>query len=63
MTRDIGHFIGGRHVAGASGRTGDVFNPALGELSGRVAYANESEVDQAVQTAKEAFAAEHATSS
>jgi methyl-accepting chemotaxis protein len=29
----IGHFIGGKHVAGASGRGGPVFNPATGEQS------------------------------
>ena len=30
--REIGHFIGGKHVAGTSGKFGDVFNPASGEL-------------------------------
>ena len=29
--REIGHFIGGKHVAGTSGKFGDVFNPAIGE--------------------------------
>jgi len=33
--RDIGHFIGGKPVAGTSGRYGEVFNPASGELSAR----------------------------
>ena len=28
--RDIGHFIGGRHVAGSTGRHGDVFDPGTG---------------------------------
>ena len=31
--RDIGHFIGGRPVAGTSGKFGDVFNPATGEVT------------------------------
>ena len=30
--RDIGHFIGGKEVKGASGRQGDVFNPNTGEV-------------------------------
>src|SRR5262249_57952508 len=29
--REIGHFIGGKKVAGTSGRGGDVFNPNTGE--------------------------------
>ena len=37
--REIGHFIGGKPVAGTSGRFGDVFNPASGEVTGRVALA------------------------
>jgi hypothetical protein len=28
--REIGHFIGGRHVPGTSGNFGNVFNPASG---------------------------------
>ena len=31
--RDIGHFIGGKQVPGASGRTGNVHNPATGEVT------------------------------
>ena len=31
--REIGHFIGGKHVAGTSGKFGDVFNPASGEVT------------------------------
>ena len=29
---DIPHFIGGREVAGTSGRHGDVYNPATGDI-------------------------------
>ena len=43
--QEIGHFINGRPVAGESGRFGDVFNPATGELSARVALASAAEVD------------------
>jgi malonate-semialdehyde dehydrogenase (acetylating)/methylmalonate-semialdehyde dehydrogenase len=32
MMIEIGHFIGGKRVSGASGRTGDVFNPNTGEV-------------------------------
>ena len=37
--RQIGHFIGGKEVAGTSGRTGDVFNPNTGEVQAKVAFA------------------------
>jgi malonate-semialdehyde dehydrogenase (acetylating)/methylmalonate-semialdehyde dehydrogenase len=53
--REIGHFIGGRQVAGSSGRLGDVFNPASGELSAKVALANAAEVDKAVAAAAAAW--------
>jgi malonate-semialdehyde dehydrogenase (acetylating)/methylmalonate-semialdehyde dehydrogenase len=53
--REIGHFIGGRMVPGASGRSGDVFNPASGEVTARVALANAAEVDRAVQAAAKAW--------
>ncbi|HZH27148.1 MAG TPA: CoA-acylating methylmalonate-semialdehyde dehydrogenase [Azospirillaceae bacterium] len=57
MAGAIGHYIGGKHVAGASGRFGDVFNPATGEHTGRVALATETEVDAAVQAARQALTA------
>ena len=49
--RDIGHFIGGRRVEGAGGRSGPVFDPATGEQTGRVAFADAAVVDRAVQAA------------
>ncbi len=49
------HFIGGQKVAGTSGRAGDVFNPATGEVQYRVPYANIEEVGKAVQTALDVF--------
>src|ERR1700745_1321108 len=58
--RQIGHFIGGKPVAGASGRSGDVFNPNTGEVQAKVAYASKSEVAQAIvlaETAQPAWAA------
>src|SRR5688572_31852564 len=43
------HWIGGKPVAGISGRAGDVFNPSLGLVAARVALASEAEADAAVQ--------------
>jgi len=62
MVRAIGHFIGGRELAGASGREADVFNPATGEVQARVALAGAEEVRQAVAVAaaaQPAWAAEN----
>ena len=52
---EIGHLIGGKRVAGTSGRFGNVYDPAVGEVTGKVAFAAETEVDQAVANAKSAF--------
>jgi malonate-semialdehyde dehydrogenase (acetylating)/methylmalonate-semialdehyde dehydrogenase len=57
MTASIDHWISGKVVPGRSGRTADVFNPATGRVTGRVALANASEVDTAVASARAAFAA------
>ena len=51
----IDHWISGQRVAGASGKTGPVFNPATGQQQGEVALASVAEVDKAVAVAKEAF--------
>jgi malonate-semialdehyde dehydrogenase (acetylating)/methylmalonate-semialdehyde dehydrogenase len=51
----ISHWIGGAVVAGASGRSGPVFNPATGQQTGEVDFASGEEVDRAVQAAKAAF--------
>ncbi len=53
----IGHHIGGRPVAGQSGRQQDVFNPATGAVTGRVALADAAEVQVAVAAAQAAFPA------
>ncbi len=53
----IAHWVGGQALAGRSGRQGDVFNPATGQVTGRVALANADEVGQAVAAAQAAFAA------
>ena len=40
--REVGHFIGGKHVAGTSGRTADIFQPMTGEVIGTVALASKA---------------------
>src|SRR4051795_2871488 len=52
--REIGHFIGGRTVAGSSGRSGDVFNPNTGEVQAKVAFASPAEVENAIAVAEAA---------
>jgi len=54
---EIGHYIGGKRVAGTSGRSGEVFNPATGVRTGRVAFAGTAEVDAAVAAAAKSFPA------
>jgi malonate-semialdehyde dehydrogenase (acetylating)/methylmalonate-semialdehyde dehydrogenase len=58
----ITHWIGGERVAGTSGRSGPVYNPALGRQTGEVDLASSEEVDAAVQAAKAAFPAWRAMS-
>jgi malonate-semialdehyde dehydrogenase (acetylating)/methylmalonate-semialdehyde dehydrogenase len=54
-TKRISHWIDGRIVEGQSGRSGPVYNPALGKQTGAVDFATPEEVDAAVQSAKQAF--------
>ena len=51
---EYGHFIGGKHVAGKSGRTADVFQPMDGTVRAHVALASKAEVRAAVENAKAA---------
>ncbi len=51
---ELGHFIDGQEVAGTSGRYGDIYNPATGEVQGRVAMATPGEVDAAIARAGQA---------
>ncbi len=55
MPTEIRHWINGKPVAGRSGRTAPVFNPATGEQSGIVPLAGAEEVNEAVVVAKAAF--------
>jgi len=56
-----GHFIGGRQVAGKSGRTADVFQPMDGTVRAKVALASAAELKEAVANAKAAQVAWGAT--
>jgi malonate-semialdehyde dehydrogenase (acetylating)/methylmalonate-semialdehyde dehydrogenase len=56
-TTEVGHFIAGRVVPGASGRRQPVYNPATGQVARQVALGNAEEVNAAVAAAKQAFPA------
>ena len=53
----IPHFINGHAVAGSSGRTAEVYNPATGKVQAQVALASAAEAAQAVSAAQAAFPA------
>ncbi|HUP32411.1 MAG TPA: aldehyde dehydrogenase family protein, partial [Gaiellaceae bacterium] len=61
LTR-ISHWIGGEAVAGTSGRSGPVYDPARGVQTSEVDLATAEEVGAAVAAAKAAFPAWRATS-
>jgi malonate-semialdehyde dehydrogenase (acetylating)/methylmalonate-semialdehyde dehydrogenase len=52
----VEHLINGKVVAG-DGRQQDIYNPATGEVSGQVALASKSVVEQAIAAAEAAFPA------
>ena len=54
-TRTLGTGSTARRSPATSGRHGDIFNPAVGEKAGRVAFAAAAEVDAAVQAARAAL--------
>jgi len=58
---EIAHFIDNARVAGTSGRSQPVYNPATGEAEKTVALASRDEVDQAVAAAAAAWPAWAAT--
>ena len=59
--QEIGHHINGATVAGKSGRTSEVFNPATGEVQARVSLATVDEMNEAVEIAAKAQPAWAAT--
>ena len=55
MSKTLHHYINGQKVEGTSGRFGDVFNPATGEVAARVPLASSSETASAIEAAAAAF--------
>ena len=51
----IDHWINNKEHRGVAGRTGNVFNPATGEVTAEVGFASTDEVDLAVSAAGAAF--------
>ncbi len=61
LPKEIAHFVNGKETRGSSDRFGDVYNPALGQISARVAFATASEVGTACDAAQKALPAWAAT--
>ena len=55
--REQGHFIGGRSVPAASGKTAEVLDPATNRAVARVASGTRDDVEAAVEAARAAFEA------
>ena len=53
--KTLTHFIGGEHVSGKSGRFGDVFDPATGEVQARVPLGSRADLRMAVDAAAKIF--------
>jgi malonate-semialdehyde dehydrogenase (acetylating)/methylmalonate-semialdehyde dehydrogenase len=51
----ITHFVNGTSWNGKADRTGEVFNPATGEITGHVDFASNAVVDEVVGAAQKAF--------
>jgi hypothetical protein len=49
--RQISQWIGGRAIAGRTGRSGPVYDPATGRIARTVGFASVAEVDAAVAAA------------
>jgi malonate-semialdehyde dehydrogenase (acetylating)/methylmalonate-semialdehyde dehydrogenase len=58
----VEHFINGSSSLGANERQGDIFNPATGEVQGKVTFASPADVDATVAAARQAFPAWSKTS-
>ena len=59
---DVTHWIGGREWDGAAQRSGDIYNPATGQVTGTVDFASAAVVDDAVAAAAKVFPAWRAAS-
>src|SRR6266849_1498700 len=53
---EYGHFIDGQWESGASGKTIEQFNPATGEVLGRIQAGSAPDAKRAVDAAARAFA-------
>ncbi len=51
----ITHFVNGKSWDGKAERSGEVFNPATGEVTGHVDFASNAVVDEVVASAQKAF--------
>jgi malonate-semialdehyde dehydrogenase (acetylating) / methylmalonate-semialdehyde dehydrogenase len=54
MTKHITHWIDGKQFGGVAERQGDVYDPATGQVTGRVDFADVAVMDEAVAAAKAA---------
>ncbi len=61
IPKTIGHFINGKTFSGNGERYGTVYDPASGDVTGRVSFAGSGEVEEAVAAAAAAFPAWAAT--
>tara|TARA_Y100001970_G_scaffold294256_1_gene449244 strand:+ start:33064 stop:34563 length:1500 start_codon:yes stop_codon:yes gene_type:complete len=55
MTYTLSHWINGTETLSNSKRSGDIYNPATGEKIGKVPFAEQSEVNEAVAAASKAW--------
>ncbi len=55
MTQELFHYVDGERTKGSSGRFGDVFNPATGEVTKKVPLASADEVRAAIASAAAAL--------
>lgn len=55
MTQELFHFVDGERRKGSSGRFGDVYNPATGEVTKQAPLASADEVRQAIASAAKAL--------
>jgi len=55
MSDQLKHYVNGGYVTGTSGRLGDVYNPATGEIQAQVPLASVDEVKAAIKSAHDAL--------
>ena len=56
MSKHVTHWIDGKAFGGVADRQGDIYDPATGQVSGKVDFADVAIVDEAVAAANAAFA-------